>query len=385
MPHSSNDPGALDRRQFLTRLSGAALGATAGVALLKSASAAPEIERRNEQPTMVYRPFGKTGLNVSRISYGCLQLRDDLLPALDIAVERGLNLLHIADNYSRGQSILSLAKFLKKPGVRDKVWIMVKGAHGSGIDIAKFEGNLKTLGIENADIICAPIFEPDAIRKSEQEVEKLETLKKAGKVRFLNLTSHTSPREAIEAGVDAGWYSSILSVIDTSTVERFQPAIARANQANVGMMAMKTTRNARGKAPADIVQGLFAAGVDTLLRSLNTREDVDAWFAAVVEAGKTAALPTTVAGAACDGDCELCGGCSRVCPNGVATQDIVRDFTYYYEQNGRPDLAAERYAELRPGATALACGDCGRCEAQCPRHMPIRRILREAHARLATA
>ena len=54
---------------------------------------------------------------------------------------------------------------------------------------------------------------------------------------------------------------------------------------------------------------------------------------------------------------------------GVALRD---DVTFEFNAVG----------ELQVNQTALSCGDCGRCEEVCPMGVPVRRIIREAHARL---
>jgi hypothetical protein len=94
-----------------------------------------------------------------------------------------------------------------------------------------------------------------------------------------------------------------------------------------------------------------------------------------------AELPSECEVASANGLCTLCGVCEG-CPNGVDIQSVVRNYTYYYQQQRLPDVAAERYGELRVNQTALSCGDCGRCEERCPMGVPVRRIIREAHARL---
>jgi len=341
-------------------------------------SAETKLERRNEQSGMIYRPFGKTNLNVSRLSFGCIRLSADHLPALEMAVERGVNLVHIADSYVGGQAIGNLGKFLKVPGNRDKVWVMLKGVQGKGL-YENIDNLLKPLNTDHVDIYCSPVWTADLI-KSETELAKFEALKKAGKVRFLNLTTHQSLQESMEAGLDAGWYTSIQAVIDLSTVDQFRATLKRANQMNVAIMAMKTERNKKAGGPDKIAGALLPAGVTAILKTLNTREEVDAWFAAVTKAPQEMADPPAGYRVA-DGDCTLCGLCEG-CPNGVAIQSIVRDYTYYYEQQGLPEIAAERYAETDPKRTALACGDCGRCEEKCPFGVPVRQIIRAAHARL---
>jgi predicted aldo/keto reductase-like oxidoreductase len=373
-----------DRRKFIGTVSSGAVGAGLGLSLLRKGQTAeePNLERRNEQPGMVYARFGKTNLNVSRLSFGCIQLQDDRLPVLEMAVERGVNVVHISEGYNRGRSIASLGKFLKVPGNRDKVFVMLKGVHGRGIE-ADIDAQLKQLNTDHVDVICAPIFEPDAIRGSEEQRETYEALKKKGKVRFLNLTTHKSLEEGMRAGISVPWYSSILSVIDLSNVDQFKPAIQLANEANVGIMAMKTVRYAATDTPAKIAPAMFGAGVTTILRSINTREYLDEWMDAVPQAAKQAAAISSESRQVAEGFCTLCGVCED-CPNGVAIQDVVRDYTYYYENQRVPELARERYAEIPAQHRADACQDCGRCEEICPYNVPVRRILAAARMRLGT-
>lgn len=365
---------SMNRREFVGRVSGAA---GAGLLLARQGTAAPaQLEKRNEQSGMIYAPFGRTNLNVSRLTFGCIQLTDDKLPALEMAVERGVNLVHVSRSYVNGQAIVSLGKFFKKPGNRDKVWLMLKGVPQN------IDDQLKTLNTDHVDIICAPLNAPDQIRKGTRENAAFEALQKAGKARFLNLTTHASVQDSMEAALDQGDYSSLLAALDPTTVGAMKPTLQRAAKMNVGVMAMKSQRNSKSATPDQLAAALLGAGVTTILKTLNTARDVEAWIAAVNKASRTAsALLDAPSVASAAGVCTLCGLCEG-CPNGVAVQSIVRDYTYYYEQQGLAAVASERYAELGAGETAAACGDCGRCEKVCPMGVPVRRILREAHARL---
>lgn len=389
----SNRPQSISRREFIGRAAGAAAGTGIGLTMLhqgvEALSAETKLERRNEQSGMIYKPFGKTGLNVSRLTFGCIQLSADRVPAMEMAVERGVNLVHISDGYVRGEAIVNLGKFLAKPGIRDKVWVMMKGVPDRGL-ADNIDNHLKTLNTDHIDIYCNPVAKPDLIR-SEQELAKFEALKKAGKVRFLNLTSHTNIKESIETATAVPAYSSVLQALDLNSLGQVAAAIQNANKQNVGVMAMKSMRGGgRGKkgggapapGPDQIAAALLPAGVTTILKTLNTPQDVDAWFAAVTKApqGTAAAAPDNAV--ADNGICTLCGLCDG-CPNGVAIQPVVLDYTYYYQQLGLPELAAERYAEIHPKQTALSCGDCGRCEEKCPMGVPVRQLIREAHARLS--
>jgi predicted aldo/keto reductase-like oxidoreductase len=47
------------------------------------------------------------------------------------------------------------------------------------------------------------------------------------------------------------------------------------------------------------------------------------------------------------------------------------------------EVARSQYADIPAVARAPSCGDCGRCELVCPQNLPVRRLVREAHAALA--
>jgi hypothetical protein len=381
---NQDHPHQINRRQFIGRVSGAAVGTGVGLALVHKGvtalGAESKLERRNEQSGMIYKPFGKTGLNISRLTFGCIQLTADRLPALEMAVERGVNLVHISNSYTRGQAFTCLGTFLKTPSNRDKVWVALKGINERGL-FDNIDDQLRTLNTDHVDIYCNPVNKPDLVR-SEQELAKFEALKKAGKVRFLNLTTHGNQQESMETALGVEKYSCILAAIDLSNIAGLKATIQNAGKANVGVMAMKSMRNRNMGGPEKVVPALFAAGVTTVLKSLNTSQDVDAWFDAANKAAKAAADARLDGQVLADcGDCTLCGLC-KGCPNGVAIEPIVLNYTYYYQQQRLADVAAERYAEIHPKHTALSCGDCGRCEEICPMGVPVRRIIREAHAAL---
>ena len=80
--------------------------------------------------------------------------------------------------------------------------------------------------------------------------------------------------------------------------------------------------------------------------------------------------------------CHMCGRCSRACPAGIATTDILRSFAYH-ESYGKSMRARQLYRELEASEKAAACRDCGVCEKACPYGVSVRSRIREAHALLA--
>lgn len=73
--------------------------------------------------------------------------------------------------------------------------------------------------------------------------------------------------------------------------------------------------------------------------------------------------------------CTACRYCMP-CPAGV---DIPGNFKVWnhYSMYGNRQKAKNEFAELGEKAQAASCVQCGRCEQQCPQHIPIREHLKE--------
>jgi len=356
------------RRTFLAKTTAAGAGlATALHFGLKSASAKQEPEKRNMQTSMTYRLLGDTNLLVSCLSFGCIQLQDDRLAVLDMAVERGVNMVHVNRGYTGGQSIASLGKFLK--GNRDKVWVMLK-SNSPDID-----ADLTTLQTDHVDILCVHDLNPDQL-KDPAITDKFQKLVEAGKTRFLNLTSHSDPQQCMDSAVDSGMYTSVLATINPSNLDAFRPTLAKATDRKVGTFTMKCMQNAGDLGPAEVTKAMLAAGVTSVLKTLSSNEEAEAFLGAVTEEIEVAR--TGAVGVAAAAGCTLCGACTRSCPQNVSIQDLMRNYDYYCVQQGKPEIGREQFAQLPSVRTAAHCGNCGTCERVCPQRLPVRSLIRDA-------
>jgi len=76
---------------------------------------------------MEYRQLGKTSVNVSVISFGCMSLGQDQAVNDSLirgAIDAGINLFDTADIYDKGQNERSVGHALR--GIRDKVILCTK-------------------------------------------------------------------------------------------------------------------------------------------------------------------------------------------------------------------------------------------------------------------
>jgi len=145
---------------------------------------------------MQYRAFGNTGINVSEIGLGAMQLgrklnEQDALALLDKAFDLGITLFDTSDDY--GNSEVFIGKWLKSRKHRvtiqtkitcDPEWAMP--VMGERIDLC-----LKRLQLDTVDIIELHNPHLEAIDRGDV-FRALEKAKKAGKARFTGI-SHDAP------------------------------------------------------------------------------------------------------------------------------------------------------------------------------------------------
>ncbi|MGH9868720.1 MAG: aldo/keto reductase [Candidatus Polarisedimenticolia bacterium] len=158
---------------------------------------------------MRYARLGGTGLEVSRIALGCMTYGDPAWrpwildesrarPHFAAALEAGINFFDTADMYSRGVSEEVTGRVLGELAAREdyvlatKVFFPVgKGPNRSGLSrkhiLAACEASLRRLRMDYVDLYQIHRWDPST--PIEETMEALDTLVRAGKVRYLGASS----------------------------------------------------------------------------------------------------------------------------------------------------------------------------------------------------
>ncbi len=141
---------------------------------------------------MRYRPFGRTGLEVSEVGFGAWAIggksygsvdRADCLDALARAEALGCNFVDTAMVY--GDSEVVLGQFL--PGRRDK-WIVATKYSGQPEGMtATLERQLQRLGTDHVDLYQVH-WVPHG---DDRLVAELHGLKRSGKARFVGVSAYS--------------------------------------------------------------------------------------------------------------------------------------------------------------------------------------------------
>jgi predicted aldo/keto reductase-like oxidoreductase len=105
------------------------------------------------------------------------------------------------------------------------------------------EGSLKSLDTDHLDCcLMRGIETPFEVSRTTEVFDAFETLKKAGKARFLGFSAHSDPAGVLDAAIDTGQYSLGLIAYHFMNAKRVDPVIEKAKKADFGVLCMKASR-----------------------------------------------------------------------------------------------------------------------------------------------
>jgi len=172
---------------------------------------------------MEYRQLGRSGLRVSTLTLGTMGwggrgnfARVGTVDAagaarqVDLALDAGVNLIDTADVYSGGVAEEIVGEVLSQAGRRDRILVSTKarqvtgpgpndGGASRGYLIAAVEKALRRLRLDRLDIFY--IHEWDGATPLEEQLEALDTLVRAGRIRYLGCSNFTGWQTARAMGV----------------------------------------------------------------------------------------------------------------------------------------------------------------------------------------
>ncbi len=199
---------------------------------------------------MNYRPFGRTGWQVSEISFGAWAIGsawgevsdEDALAALHTSIDQGINLIDTADVYGDGRSERLIAQVLKERS--EPVYVITKAGRRLNPHIAAgynrqnltafVERSLQNLQVEALDLVqlhCPPT----EVYYMPEVFGILDDLVAAGKLKYYGVSV-----EKVEEAIKAIEYPQVQSVQIIFNIFRQRPAdlfFSLAQQRQVGILA----------------------------------------------------------------------------------------------------------------------------------------------------
>ena len=369
---------------------------------------------------MLYRPLGRTGLQVSQLGFGAMRLpmlgegeqsrvnRTLAIPMIHRALELGVNYFDTAVGYCNQDSQCALGEALK--GSREKIILSTKNPY-YGDDEKQWWSNLEN-SLQRLQTSYLDIYNHHGIgwNRYREQVEPhmskwMRQAKDQGLIRHICASFHDN-LDALVKLVDTG-YVDVITLQYNLLDRQLEEGIAHAARQGVGIVVMGPVGGGRLGASSDVLSGIIPniqrvpelalrfvlanPHVSLALSGMSTLRHVE-------ENALVASDPhplnqqhrqaisqhldrlQKMASLYCTG-CNYC----KPCVNKV---DIPGVFNRYNlgRVYGLWEEARKGYAALRHRQEAAdACLQCGECEPKCPQKLEIRRQLEAAHAALASA
>jgi predicted aldo/keto reductase-like oxidoreductase len=388
-----------DRRKFLKN----SLLTVTGAGLI-SRSHSPSLagqESLQDEPKLLYRTLGKTGIRLPVISMGTGNTDNPNL--VRSALDKGVKLLATSEAYQNGNNESMVGSVLKERP-RDSFIIMTSCGEVNRIDaktglykdpfdakafLQRVDESLKRLEVDYVDIFIQPFA---ATRESvfHKPVRKtMEEIKKSGKAKYLGIATHRLEHEAIRAAVEIGIHDVIMTAYnfrrqgwgDMQKGEELDEAIQYAAESGLGIIAMKTmagvywdkerTKPINTKAALKwVVQN---KNVHTTVPDCSTYEQLDQDLAIMASMELTEQEKRDLKPPSEDLSsglyCQQCSKCISQCPETMDIPTIMRSYMYAY---GYKNLELAHKTLRSTGLHSFPCNDCSHCHVDCPMGFDVR-------------
>ncbi|MEO0095937.1 MAG: aldo/keto reductase [candidate division WOR-3 bacterium] len=374
---------------------------------------------------MIYRDFGKTGVKISQLGFGCMRFplldendfksinKPEAAKILYYAIDNGINYLDTAYGYHSGESEVFLGEVLK-PEYRKKIYLATK----LPVYLVKEKGDsekylneqLTKLKTETIDMYLLHGLSKD----SWQTVQKFDILKflddtlKKGKIRFAGFSFHDELplfKEIINA---YPWSFCLLHInyVDND-IQAGIKGLEYAYSKGLGVIIMEPLRGGKlaRNVPEEVLNIIahskfkqtpaeFAfrylynrPEVSCVLSGMSTMEQVkqNIEFASVEhrdtltedelklyeQAKKFFKSRTKI-------NCTGCNYCSD-CPQKIPISFIFEIYNDAYMYNAFDESKRMYKIFIKDERKADKCTECGQCEDRCPQKIGIINELKNAH------
>ena len=364
---------------------------------LAGSLALPALAEPQSKPIgMDRRPLGKTGLRVAPLGFGGRGTTE--AGVIQCAFDLGINYFDTARDYANNERLIGSA--LK--GKRKEVVIASKSSAPSKKEaLADLETSLRELQTDYLDIWqLHNKVRPEEV--TDDLMDALQTAKKAGKVRFVGITSHLNVPVMLAHMLKIGGADAMLVGYNFTFKPDVTEAIHAARRAGMGIVAMKVLAGgfARIESSAPRFEGSSSSLIQTLKQdgamtaairwalrneSLDTSAVCMSDFDQVQENVRALSQPYTGADEKllqaklaflAPRYCRMCGTCGGVCAKGVRVADMLRFLAYAEGYRDFP-LARQSYLELPEADRSIHCADCRSCTVDCPNGVQVRdRLIR---------
>jgi aryl-alcohol dehydrogenase-like predicted oxidoreductase len=418
----------IDRRNFLKTVGAAGVGSVIASKQIKAAAVEPNKadpnasgqEQKTKLPQVPKRKFGKTGVEVSVLSFGAMFDIVENQIILKKCIEWGITYWDTAYSYSNGNSELGIGNFLaKNPQERKKLFIVSKA---SGVKKKptpqavveaveeRLQTSLKRMNTKYIDLYYGIHALSDPAQLTDELKKWAESAKKRKLIRFFGFSTHKNMAECLQAAARLDWIDAIMPKYSFRNMldENMKAAVQACHEKGIALVAMKTQGKKTKGEPTEedkkLIKHFTRKGFTEAQAKIKAVLDDNKFCSACVKMetfavlteNATAVLDKTkltaadikaleeYAKATCSG---YCAGCSDICESALPDMPYVSDimrYLMYYNSYGEQESARELFAQIPAGVRAkLLSINYKPAEKRCPQCMPIAKLIAEAVIKLA--
>ncbi|MFN7996215.1 MAG: aldo/keto reductase [Bryobacteraceae bacterium] len=379
------------RRNFL--LTGIAVPAAASAARQSAPGSAPADSRRAPIASsgLRYRVLGKTGVKVTTVGFGCMITSD--ASVIERAADIGITYFDTARVYQSGNNERMVGAALK--GKRKNLTLSSKTpSKTKEAALADLDTSLRELGTDYLDIwYLHGKSKPEEV--TDELMDAQQAAKKAGKIRFAGVSTHSGQAELIPALARNPNIDVILTAYNFSMGQTLDPALAAAHKAGKGIVAMKVMAGGfRVAKPGDKLyttlkkDGALLSALRWVLKS----PDIDTTIPSMTDIDQLEENLKAMSGGFTQSDesllaerlqhiaplyCRMCGECDGTCSKGLPVADVLRYLTYA-EGYGQFALGREHFQQLPAELGQVRCDLCPDCSVNCPHGVRVSQRLSRA-------
>ena len=342
-------------------------------------------DKKEGEKRMVYRVLGKTGIKLPVITMGVMNTDNPNL--VKAALNAGMFHLDTAQTYQRGTNEAMIGEELKgRPrdsfAISTKARLSIDQKTGLYSEEAteeaytkKIDTSLKSLGLDYVDIYHHHGLWVRETVLYEPILKALEKAKRGGKIRAIGVSTHRNEPEVIQAAIDSKVYDVVLTAYNyrQEHAAELKKSIARAAEAGIGIVAMKTIGGVRvmekpGSESIDVKAALKWVlqdpNVSTIIAGFTTFDQMNMNLSIMKDLALTKTerenlrRATLLSGLYCQG----CGQCVSQCAYQLPIPDLMRAYMYVY---GYRNLVAAQDLLFSLNLPVEICGDCTSCPVEC--------------------
>jgi len=379
------------RRSFIKKGVAGLAGAILVPSIIKKDRKLSNPQKQNKK--FIYRTLGKTGIKLPIVSMGTY----DATSVTNTALDAGIMHIDTSADYNKGNDERMFGEVFKnRPrdsfviGTSIGMWQFrqadqIKKAITQKTLRDYIEGSLQRLALDSIDIYYLGGIQHKEIVEYEPYLEILREYKKAGRLRFLGVTTHANEPEIIRAATDSGVYDVVLTAYNfrKNNKDEIKKAVSYAAGKGMGIVAMKTQAGVywdrkEKKQMINMKAALkWALQDENIHTAIPSFKNSDQLYEALSVMENLKLTPQEKADLKLDQGssptglfCSQCEECLPQCPADLDIPTLMRSYMYAY---GYESPAKARETLDLIGLSNVPCINCETCRVTCSSGFDVKR------------